>query len=182
MQYNYPHTIENGAGESLTFKRLVNDPAGNWLEIENRVEPDCGPPMHTHLKQDECLTVVIGRMGAQVLGETPKFYGPGETALFKAGVPHKFWNAGTEPLLCTGWVKPAHNLEYFLTEIYASTHANGGKQPGTFDSAWLLDRYRTEFDMLDIPTFVKRVIFPAVLFFGKLAGKDKKFAGAPEPL
>ena len=87
------------------------------------------------------------RQTAQVLGEEPVFYGPGEGAIFKAGVAHKFWNASSVPLICTGWVKPAHNLEYFLTEIYASMKNNGGKKPGAFDGAWLLDRYRSEFDI-----------------------------------
>ena len=73
--------------------------------------------MHIHHRQDEHLTVVQGKMGAQVLGEAPQYFGVGEGATFKSGVSHKFWNAGNEPLICTGWVKPAHNLEYFLTEI-----------------------------------------------------------------
>ena len=30
--YTYPHTIENGAGERLTFVRRVEDPAGDRLE------------------------------------------------------------------------------------------------------------------------------------------------------
>ena len=182
MKFTYPHIIENGGGERLIFKRLINDADGDWLEIENYVEPNTGPPMHVHYKQDEHLTVVKGRMGTQVLGEEPVFYGPGEGATFKAGVAHKFWNASSVPLICTGWVKPAHNLEYFLTEIYSSMKNNGGKQPGAFDGAWLLDRYRSEFDMLDIPAFVKKIIFPAALFFGKLQGKHKKFEGAPEPV
>ncbi len=182
MQYQYPHTISNGSGEKITFLRLVNDPAGDWLEIENYVMPQAGPPMHVHFKQEEVLTVVRGKMAVQVLGEAPVFYGPGETGAFEAGVPHKFWNPGDEPLVCTGWIKPAHNVEYFLTEIYKSIQANGGHQPGAFDSAWLLHRYRSEFDMLDIPGFVKKVIFPIALFFGKLMGKHKKFAGAPDPV
>lgn len=179
MQFQYPHTIENGAGESLTFKRLVQDPTGDWLEVENRVEPNCGPPMHVHHQQAESLTVVQGKMGLQILGQEPSYIGSGETAVFEAGIPHRFWNAGTEPLLCTGWVKPAHNFEYFLTGIYDSMKENGGKQPGAFDAAWLLSRYRSEFDMLDIPGFVKKAIFPIALFFGNLQGKHQKFKGAP---
>ena len=51
-----------------------------------------------------------------------------------------------------------------------------------FDAAWLLDRYRSEFDMLVIPTFVKKMVFPVVLFIGRLLGKFKKFEGAPAPI
>jgi Mannose-6-phosphate isomerase len=52
--------------------------------------------MHVHYQSDESLTVISGRIGYQVPGGEKKFAGPGETVLFKAGTPHKFWNAGTE--------------------------------------------------------------------------------------
>jgi len=182
MRYNYPHTIESGGGEQLTFLRLVSDPQGDWLEVENIVQPNSGPPMHIHHQQAESLTVVKGKIGIQRPGEEPQFFGEGETVTFQAGDPHRFWNAGTEPMVCKGWIKPAHNIVYFLTEIYRSTKANGGQQPSQFDAAWLMNRYRTEFDMTEIPSFVKKAIFPVVLFFGKLAGKHKKFADAPEPV
>lgn len=182
MQFTYPHTIDNGGSEKLTFTRLVKNGDTEYLEVENLVQPGGGPPMHVHYKQMESLTVKSGKIGVQVMGKQPEFYGPGETVTFKEGVPHKFWNAGEEPMICTGFVAPAHNIVYFLTEIYKSTKANGGKRPGTFDAAYLTDRYKSEFEMFDIPGFVKNVIMPVSLFFGKLSGKHKKFANAPEPV
>ncbi|MBK8564816.1 MAG: cupin domain-containing protein [Saprospiraceae bacterium] len=182
MQYQYPHTIENGGGDTIIFKRLVKDPAGDWLDIEAIVEPGAGPPMHVHHRQDERLTVVQGKMGSQVLGEEPKYFNVGDSITYKAGEAHKFWCVGNERLVCKGAINPAHNFEYFLTGIYDSMKANGGKQPGAFEGAWLLNRYRSEFDMLNIPGFVKKVIFPVALFFGKLQGKHRKFEGAPPPL
>lgn len=182
MRYTYPHTIENGHGEQLTFTRLVKDPAGDWLEVENLVQPGSGPPMHVHFKQAESLTVVSGRVGVQEVGKAPVEHGPGSTVTFQAGVGHKFWAVGSEPLRCKGWIKPAHNVEYFLTEIYRSTKENGGKRPKDFDGAWLSQRYASEFGMLEIPGFVKKVVFPITVFFGKLAGKHKRYADAPEPV
>lgn len=181
-QFNYPHTIESGGGEKLTFVRRVNDGTGDYLEVESLVQPNAGPPMHVHFKQAESLTVVKGKMGIQHLGGQEMFFGEGETITFKPGDPHRFWNAGTEPMICKGWVKPAHNIEYFLSEIYRSTRENGGKEPGKFDGAWLLTKYSSEFDMPEIPSFVKKVIFPITIFFGKLSGKHKKFSDAPEPV
>lgn len=55
--YTYPHTIENGAGERLTFLRRVTGPRGDRLEGENLVAPGAGPPMHVHFHQDEVFTV-----------------------------------------------------------------------------------------------------------------------------
>lgn len=179
--YKYPHVIENGGGEVITFLRRVKDDSGEYLEVENEVSPGSGPPMHVHFKQDESLTIVKGKMGTQIKGEEPKFYGEGDTALFKKGVYHKFWNSGNEPLICKGWIRPVDNIEYFLSEIYRSTKENGGR-PGAFDAAYLIKRYNSEFDMDDIPAFVKKVIFPVTLFFGILTGKHKKFKDAPEPI
>ncbi len=181
MRYSYPHTIENGAGEVLSFARKVSDESGEWLEGDNQVQPGSGPPMHVHYKQSESLTVLKGKIGIQRLGQPPEYFGEGSTVMFEAGDAHRFWNAGDAPLVCRGVIKPAHNIEYFLTEIYKSAKANGGK-PGSFDAAWLLTKYRSEFAMLAIPSFVKKVIFPVTLFFGKLAGKHRKFKDAPEPV
>ena len=177
-----PVTISSKTGEEITFLRVtINADGKEVLEIENKVAPKAGPPMHIHWKQDECLTVVKGKMGYRVLGEEVKYAGPGETLLFERGVAHKFWNAGEDVLQCTGWATPPHNIIYFLSEIYKSTDANNGR-PGSFDAAYLLNRYRSEFDMVEIPGFVKKVIFPVTLFMGKLQGKHKKFKDAPEPV
>ncbi|MDB5227283.1 MAG: cupin protein [Bacteroidota bacterium] len=179
-QYTYPHTIENGGGERLTFLRRVTDENGEYLEVENLVQPNSGPPMHVHFKQAESLTVVKGKIGIQLPGGRQEFFGEGQTLTFEAGEAHRFWNAGTEPLICTGWVRPAHNIEYFLTEIYKSTKENNGKGPSKFDGAYLMSRYRSEFDMPEIPSFVKRIIFPLTILVGKISGKHKKFRDAPE--
>jgi quercetin dioxygenase-like cupin family protein len=180
MKYTYPHTIENGGGEQITFLNFIANEEGGMLEVENKVHPGGGPPMHVHHLQDESLTVIQGKIGAQVAGQQPTFHGPGETVTFLRGEAHRFWNAGEEMLICTGWVKPAHNFEYFITEIFRSTKANGGKAPSPFDGAYLQSKYKSEFDMIDIPVFVKKVIFPIVITLGKLMGKHRKFEKAPE--
>ncbi|MGZ8379900.1 MAG: cupin domain-containing protein, partial [Gemmatirosa sp.] len=67
-RYTYPHTIDNGAGERLTFLRRVPGVRGDRLEGENVVAPGAGPPMHVHYWQEEALTVQRGRIGYQRLG------------------------------------------------------------------------------------------------------------------
>lgn len=181
MKIKLPHTIENIAGEKLTFLRIVNKDGVEYLETEAEVQPNAGPPMHVHYKQDESMTVLSGKIGYQELNGEIKYAVPGETVLFKTGVPHKFWNSGNEPLRLSGYASPANNLVYFLSEIYRSMNEYGGR-PGTYDAAFLLDRYKTEFRMLDIPLFVQKVIFPAVLFLGNVSGKKKKFIDAPDPM
>lgn len=177
--FTFPHTINNGMGETLTFLRIARDEHGEYLEVENEVSPGAGPPMHVHFRQREGLTVITGTMKYLVQDGKEQTLHAGESAVFEPGIAHKFWNAGTDTLRCTGFIRPPDSIVYFLTEIYASTKANGGR-PGLFDSAFLLNKYKSEFDMIEIPGFVKKVLFPIALFFGKLTGKHKKYASAPE--
>jgi quercetin dioxygenase-like cupin family protein len=179
---DYPRTIDNGAGEELTFLGRGADERGEYLEARNTVKPGGGPPMHVHRLQEESLTVERGTMGWQRHGDEDQLAGAGETVTFAPGEMHRFWNAGDDDLVCTGYVRPPDNLEYFLTQIYASTRDSGGKRPRMFDAAYLLTRYRSEFGMADIPAPVQRFLFPVVVAIGRALGKDRRFAGAPEPV
>jgi hypothetical protein len=155
---------------------------GDRLIVENWVRPGGGPVMHTHHLQDESLTVLEGKIGYQVLGQEPQYASEGESVEFKAGVPHKFWNAGENVLHCTGYIKPANTIVFFLSSIYASQNKTGSERPGLFDSAYLLTRYSAEYDMVEMPPFVKKIIMPITYQVGKLLGKYKHFKNAPEPL
>ena len=180
--YDYPHTIDNGGGERLTFLRRVDGSRGDRLEVENLVKPGAGPPMHVHHYQEEALTVQQGRLGYERPGESPQFAGPGETVVFNPGAAHRFWNAGEEDLRGTGYIEPADNVEYFLAAIFESQRQNGGKRPAAFDAAFLVHRYRSEFDMTEIPAPVKRFVFPVQIAVGRLLGRYKKYVDAPEPV
>ena len=170
----YPRTIDNGHGERLTF-------LGDG-EATNEVDPGAGPPMHVHYLQEEALTVERGTMGWQRMGEEERIAREGETAKFAPGEMHRFWNAGDDELVCSGYARPPGNIEYFLTQVYASMRANDGKRPRIFDTAYLLSRYGSEFGMAVPPRPVQRVLFPIVLAVGRLFGLHRRFADAPEPL
>lgn len=180
--FQYPHTIENGRGESITFLGRVPTPNGERLELENRVGPGGGPPMHVHHLQEESLTVVEGRLAWQRPGEEVRYAGPGETVTFAPGEAHKFWNAGETELRCTGYACPPHNAEWFLRALYESQKRSGGTRPDPFEGAYLAWKYRDEFGMEEIPRFVRRFIFPVQVLIGKLLGKYRKYADAPEPV
>jgi quercetin dioxygenase-like cupin family protein len=182
LTFSYPHTIDNGHGESITFLSKIIENGFEYLAVVNEVQPGGGPPMHTHHQQDEALTIVEGRLGMQVAGQDPVYLGPGGYAHFKAGVSHRFWNAGDTILKCRGRIWPAGNIEYFLGEIFRSTAASRNARPSAFDAAFLLHRYASEFSMDGIPSIVRRFVFPVVLIAGRIGGLDKKFVNAPEAL
>lgn len=182
MRYSYPHTLDNGHGERLVFLRRVPGKNGDRLEGENFVAPGAGPVMHVHHLQDEVLTVQSGRIGFQRPGQPPEFAGPGETAAFKAGDAHKFWNAGTEVLHCTAYIEPADNIEYFLAKIFESSRESGKGRPNLLDAAYLSHRYRSEYGMLQVPALVQRLLFPVLIAIGTMTGRFRKYADAPEPV
>lgn len=182
MRITYPHIIDNGSGETLTFTQVVQEPDGDRVLGEASVLPGSGPPLHVHWLQDECFTVVKGKMGYQVQGGPEQFAGEGESILFKRGVAHRFWNAGEDTMQCKAWVKPAHNFVYFLSSIYAAQKKSGSPRPDKFDAAYLLRRYRSEYDMLGIQVFVKKILMPLTYYIGKIFGKYGHFKDAPEPL
>jgi quercetin dioxygenase-like cupin family protein len=179
---SYPRMIDNGAGELLTFLGVRTDAHGRQLlAVENEVQPGSGPPMHAHHLQEESLTVEEGRIGYRLAGGPECFAGPGETVTFAPGQMHRFWNAGDEVLRCSGWVSPPGNLEYILTEVFASMHRGGGR-PNPFDVGYLLGRYRTEMAQGGIPAPVRVLVFPMLRALGRLLGRDRRYVDAPQPI
>jgi quercetin dioxygenase-like cupin family protein len=177
----YPRTIEDGAGSRLTFLGHAHDERGERLDVVSHVAPGHGPPPHVHHLQEEAIVVREGRLAWSVDGGPEQIAERGERVVFAPGVSHRFWNAGDEELVCEGSVRPPDNFEWFLSEVYASTRANGGRRPGTLDGAFLLTRYRSEFEMTAIPVPVRRVVMPLQAAIGRLLGRYGHFAGAPQP-
>lgn len=180
--YTYPHTIDNGAGERITFLRRVPGPNGERVEVENEVAPGAGPPMHVHHLQSESLTVVEGRIGWARPDGSQHFAGVGETATFLAGDPHRFWNAGEGTLRCQGYIDPVDNIEFFLGELFRSQRERGSHRPDPWVAAFLLTRYRSEFALLELPPFVARYVLPLQVLVGRLLGKYRRYADAPAPV
>ena len=181
-RYTYPHTIENGAGERLTFLRRIPGPTGDRLEGDIVSAPGSGPPMHVHYHQTEAWTVDEGRIAYQYPREVPRYAGPGETVTFPPGAPHRWWNPDDVPLRCHGYVEPADSIEYFLSAIFDAQQRGGGARPVLWDVAFLTRRYRSEFAMLEIPALVQRLVFPVVVAVGRLLGRYARYADAPAPV
>jgi quercetin dioxygenase-like cupin family protein len=182
MKITYPHVIENCIGEKIVFTELQKETDGDRLVGDCYATPGNGPVMHTHWLQDESLTVIKGKVGYQVQGQPEHFAHEGETILFKRGVALRFWNAGQEVLHCKAWVKPANTFAFFLSSVFTAQNKSGKAQPEMFDAAYLLKRYSAEYDLTEIPKFVKKVVIPITYYTGKILGKYKHFKDAPEPV
>lgn len=182
INYKLPYTIESHLGEKIVFKEIVHDADGDMVLLDIYCKPKAGPAMHVHFKQDESFTIVKGTLSAQILGEEPTHHTAGETITFKRNIPHRFWNDGEDELVLSGWIKPVNSIIFFLDTLYKAQNKSGSDRPEAFDGAYLLVRYKSEYDMPELPGFVKKVIMPITYFIGRLLGKYKKFENAPKPL
>ncbi|MBK9401437.1 MAG: cupin domain-containing protein [Bacteroidetes bacterium] len=171
----------NKNGETLIITGSSNEAKGAITIFEGMEEPGIGPPMHVHFKQEEMVKVIKGKMRIKTLTKEFSLL-PGEEYIFLPGEAHQFWNEGDDLLHYTGHVKPSHNYEYFIRQLYQSCNEANDDKPDPFDGAFLLTRYKAEMDMLTIPRPVKKFVFPLLLVIGKLTGKFKKFADAPPPV
>jgi hypothetical protein len=45
-----------------------------------------------------------------------------------------------------------------------------------------MTRYASEYDLPEVPSFVKKAILPATYHVGRLLGKYKHFKDAPDPV
>ncbi|HNG89769.1 MAG TPA: hypothetical protein PK858_06180 [Saprospiraceae bacterium] len=72
-------------------------------------------------------------------------------------------------------------MVFFLSEMYDALNRGSKHRPEAFDSAYLSRRYHNEYDMTELPAFVKKVIIPATYLVGSLLGKYEKYRQAPKP-
>ena len=182
MTIELPMTIDDGHGSVITFKEIVQEPDGDKVIFEGRVQPGCGPEMHIHYLQDEGFHVIQGTLAYQQPGQAIGYLRPGESTVLERNIPHKFWNSGDDEMIVEAYVKPAHNIIFYISALYASMKENQTTQPNPFDGAYLMTRYKNEYDFIGLPWFVKKAIIPITYFIGRVLGKYQKYQNAPAPV
>ena len=173
--------IDNGGGEELTFLARRRDERSEHLEARNVVAPGSGPPMHVHHLQEESLTVVQGTMGYRSAGQPEQPPVP----VRRSCSPRGTCTASGTPAGRTSSARaPSVRPTTSSTSWARSTpRASERRQaPGFFDAAYLSQRYRSEFAILEVPAPVRRFVFPVIVAVGTLLGRYRRFAGAPEPV
>ena len=170
----------NKNGEILIITKSGKETNGEITEFEGMDEPGIGPPMHVHFLQEEMIKVLRGSLRVKTPDKEFNLK-QGEEYLFEPGEAHEFWNNGNEQNHYSGYLKPSYNYEYIIENIYLSANEANDVKPGPFDAAYLLTKYKSEIDLLVIPTLVKKLVFPILYRLGKLTGKFKKYEDAPTP-
>ena len=139
-------------GKALGTRRMLSATAtgGAFGLVEHDLPASqLGSPVHTHEREDEYSYVLSGRLTAQV-GDQVIDADRGELVVKPRGIPHAFWNAGTEPLRVLELICPGGFEEYFF-ELAAPFNA---RDQEAMDE--VRERYRLDLRMETIPELLER--------------------------
>ena len=131
----YPRTIDNGHGEPAHVPRRPGRPPAGPFATSH---PALGRRCTSTTMQTESMTVEAGRSACRSPASRSSSAAPARPSPSPPASSTASGTPATTELVMTGEVHPPHNLEYFLTQVFASTKAHGGR-PGAFDGAFLDD-------------------------------------------
>ena len=176
-------TIRNRhTGEILRMRRVGDSMGQTILALDGSLPAGAdGPPFHIHFHEREEINVKAGTLGAQA--GTEKIIVPtGGTAVLPAGVVHKWWNAGDDLLEVSGHAIPANDLDRYLQALFAVLNASPNGRPSIFYIVHVLWRHRNSQMMATPPQAIQRIVFPVILFIGRVLGKYRgsSWPGSPE--
>jgi len=169
-------------GETLRMRRVRDANGQSVLVIEGTLPPRRnGPPLHLHVDQREEGVVKVGSLGVQI-GKERLVIPAGGRGVFPPGVAHKWWNAGDVLLEFSGHATPAGDLDRYLQALFAVLNAAPSNRPSIFYIAHVLWRHRRTQLAVQPPPVVQRIVFPVVLFVGRILGKYRgdSWPGSPE--
>jgi mannose-6-phosphate isomerase-like protein (cupin superfamily) len=118
--------IEVLPGETVTFKATSADTDGAYTLIEAIDQPQSGPPLHLHRREDESFYILEGTFAFQI-GDRALTATAGWFMTAPKGVPHSYKNIGTTPAKMLSLFVPA-GIENFFEDLSKLTAA------GTLDT------------------------------------------------
>ena len=139
-------------GKALGTRRMLSSSAtgGAFGLVEHDLPAgQLGSPVHAHEREDEYSFVLSGRLSALV-GDDVIDAGPGELLAKPRGIPHAFWNNGSEPVRFLELISPAGFEQYFF-ELAAPFNAHDEQAIGE-----IVGRYRLDLRMETIPELLER--------------------------
>ncbi len=169
-------TIHNPVtGELITFLATSADTDGEAVVIEVIVQPNgFVAAAHVHPSQSERFAVKSGKLGMKVGGKNLAL-GPGDVATVEPGTPHRFWNAGEEPVRFVCEVRPALQFESLLETMFALAADGKTNRKGMSNLLRLAVIANAHFDTVRLP-FLPAWLQKAGLVFGAPLGRLAGYA------
>ena len=157
-------------GEVLRMRRTVQD-GELCLELEGSLPAHKnGPPLHIHYREHEEGRVTSGTLSAEVDGRRLQIEAGGVASL-PAGLPHRWWNDGDQPLMFGGITRPLIDLDIYLHAAFEILNSGPANRPPLFYMAHLAWRHRKTQAVLFAPLRLQAVLLPAIVFVGTIFGR-----------
>ena len=179
-------TIENPiTGARVTFLATSADTNGEAVVIETVVQPHgFVAAAHVHPAQTERFAIQAGTLGLK-MGRKTVTLTAGKVATAEAGSPHRFWNAGDEPVRFVCEVRPALCFEELLGTMFALAADGKTNRKGMPNPLRLAVIARAHFDVVRLPfppAVVQRAGLALGAPIGSLLGYRPTYDQTLEPL
>jgi quercetin dioxygenase-like cupin family protein len=112
-------------GDLINVLLAGRDTSGGYSVMLDRTEPNCGPPLHRHNREDEFFQILDGQFRFEVDGQMIDA-GPGSSVYAARGTAHTFQNVGSTVGRMLVITQPA-GLDSFFEDLAAAT--SGQTQP-----------------------------------------------------
>jgi len=166
-------------GERITFLATSADTDGEAVVIETVVQPDgFVAATHVHPSQSERFAVAAGTLGLKAGGKKLTL-GPGDVVTVEPGTPHRFWNAGDEPVRFVCEVRPALQFESLLETMFALAADGKTNRKGMPNPLRLAVIAKAHFDTVRLPfppAWLQKAGLVLGAPLGRLAGYGPTYA------
>ncbi|MFC0214998.1 cupin domain-containing protein [Paenibacillus chartarius] len=155
-------TIENRlAKDRVTFVTTAEESGGAYEYVKVELAPGGGVGLHYHLAFTEHFEALHGELHLEVDGSILTLH-PGESASAAPGVPHRFFNPGSESIMFHVKIAPARSFERMLRIAYGlvkdgKVHEKSGIPRNIFELAVMFKLGETY--MKGIPLWLQKGMF-----------------------
>lgn len=178
-----PVIINPLSGERIMIRATAADTGGRVLEWELLLAPGGRvPSSHAHPEQQECFTVLEGRMRFRVAGRAVTA-GPGDTVRVPPGTVHHFANAGPVPARLAVTTSPALNMQDLLRTAAAMAQdqqAAARRLPRLLDLALFMRDFEREVRAPYLPTALVRVVIRPAAWLARRLQLDARYRSLRE--
>jgi len=166
------------SGEQITIRATAADTGGGVLEWELLLAPGGKvPSSHAHPEQEECFTVLEGRMRFRVGGRRITV-GPGDTVRIPPGTVHHFANASGQPARVAVQTTPALSMQGLLETAAALAQdqlAAARRLPSLLDLALFMREFEHEVRAPYLPGALARAVIRPAAWLARRSGLDARY-------
>jgi quercetin dioxygenase-like cupin family protein len=149
-------------GERITFLQTSADTDGQLLQIEIEMQAnDFVTSEHIHPLQEERLRVLAGSARFQLRGWQQELIA-GQELVIPLGMPHFWWNGGSEPLRLIVEYRPALQTEVFYESIFRLAIDDSVGLPNTMQTAVIAQAHQRELQLSGTRGIAQRMLYGAL--------------------